>query len=240
MNNNKIWKMLIIIVFIVVLILGFYIGYNVFFLDDENILMIDEEREILNNKLSEIGSPLGLMILVDGIDSWGNVKNFELRKNINLIEDEENRQLFVMEYILTYQDNYNKFIILDRIQKNILDDISPTDDDVLAYLGYDDFNNYYKDLFGHDFDIINSKKGGTLYDNKYIYYDNRRSLLNGLYVPMMMVREIKYENGCFVADIDVQYSEMARKILGYDSDSATIIYNRNSDDNIILKSLILN
>lgn len=107
--------MLIIIVFIVVLILGFYIGYNVFFLDDENILMIDEEREILNNKLSEIGSPLGLMILVDGIDSWGNVKNFELRKNINLIEDEENRQLFVMEYILTYQDNYNKFIILDRI-----------------------------------------------------------------------------------------------------------------------------
>ena len=57
---------------------------------------------------------------------------------------------------------------------------------------------------------------------------------------MMMVREIKYENGCFVADIDVQYSEMARKILGYDSDSATIIYNRNSDDNIILKSLILN
>ena len=175
---------------------------------------------------------------IDIIDA--DIISRNIFEDIDLLENEENRQLFVMEYILTYQNNYDKFIVLDSDEKVVLSNAVPTDSNTIAYLKYEDFNFYYNKLFGNDFNLSDSIKGNTLYDAKYVYYPNKRNLLDGLYVPMISALNIKYEDNYFVADVKVYYSEMIRKIIGYEYDMATLIYSKNGNGDMLLNSFVLN
>ena len=116
----------------------------------------DEEIELLNNKLIEVGSPLGWIIIVDGINNQDTDGKYIVSFEDNLLENYKYRQLFVMEYILSNSINYDKFIVLSGFDNSKIDS-SPTDDFTLAYLEYDEYNSYYKSLFGEDFDIDNLK-----------------------------------------------------------------------------------
>ncbi len=242
MNNNKFLTTLVVIALIFILVLAVYIGAGVISSDSnlDRKFNKDKEIEFLNDNLSEVGSSLGVLVLMTGIDNSNSNRSFKLEKNIDLLENEENRQLFVMEYILTYQNNYDKFIVLDSDEKVVLSNAVPTDSNTIAYLKYEDFNFYYNKLFGNDFNLSDSIKGNTLYDAKYVYYPNKRNLLDGLYVPMISALNIKYEDNYFVADVKVYYSEMIRKIIGYEYDMATLIYSKNGNGDMLLNSFVLN
>ena len=67
-----------------------------------------------------------------------------------------------MEYILSTKNENDKFILLSGFDNNKIEG-EPTDDYTLAYLDYDTFNKYYKDLFGEDFDLNKQDKGNTTY-----------------------------------------------------------------------------
>lgn len=242
MNNNKFLTTLVVIALIFILVLAVYIGAGVISSDSNLDRKFNEAKEIefLNDNLSEVGSSLGVLVLMTGIDNSNSNRSFKLEKNIDLLENEENRQLFVMEYILTYQNNYDKFIVLDSDEKVVLSNAVPTDSNTIAYLKYEDFNFYYNKLFGNDFNLSDSIKGNTLYDAKYVYYPNKRNMLDGLYVPMISALNIKYEDNYFVADVKVYYSEMIRKIIGYEYDMATLIYSKNGNGDMLLNSFVLN
>ncbi len=242
MNNNKFLTTLVVIALIFILVLAVYIGAGVISSDSNLDRKFNEDKEIefLNDNLSEVGSSLGVLVLMTGIDNSNSNRSFKLEKNIDLLENEENRQLFVMEYILTYQNNYDKFIVLDSDEKVVLSNAVPTDSNTIAYLKYEDFNFYYNKLFGNDFNLSDSIKGNTLYDAKYVYYPNKRNMLDGLYVPMISALNIKYEDNYFVADVKVYYSEMIRKIIGYEYDMATLIYSKNGNGDMLLNSFVLN
>ena len=197
----------------------------------------DEEIELLNDKLAEIGSPLGWTIIVDGISNQDRNGNYVISFEKDLLNNYSYRQLFVMEYILSISNSYDDFIVLD-MNGNIIDDI-PTSEFTLSYLEYDIYNSYYKSLFGEDFDIDKAVKGNTEYDNGYVYYDNRRAGSNGVYVSMIQASEIEYRNGFYVGDVSVTYSTRASELVGVGEDRATIEYVKDISGNIIIKSFMI-
>ena len=143
-----------------------------------------------------------------------------------------------MEYILSYPDNQDKFITLSAGDYTKIEE-SPTSDFTLAYLDYKTFNNYYKDLLGEDFKLDKAKKGGTEYDKENVYYDNRKPGSNGVYVSMITSDKVEYKDKSLVAEIKVTYSTRAAENLGVETNKGIIKYTKNSDNNIILKSFIL-
>ena len=91
-----------------------YIIYDKFTSDNELEINFNEDEEIilLNDKLSEVGSPLGWLVIVDGISNQDSNGNYNLSFNTDLLDKYSNRQLFVMEYILSF-NNYDMFTVLD-------------------------------------------------------------------------------------------------------------------------------
>ena len=197
----------------------------------------NEEIALLNNKLTEVGSPLGWIIIVDGINNRDRNDNYIISFEDDLLENYKYRQLFVMEYILSNSSNYDKFIVLD-MEGNLTND-SPTDDFTLAYLEYDEYNSYYKSLFGEDFDIHKTMKGNTFYDKTHVFYDNRRAGSNGVYVSMVQANEVEYSNGTYTGKAIVTYSTRAGELIGASEDTAIIEYTKDINDNILFKSFIL-
>ncbi len=201
---------------------------------------INEEKELkeVNNYLAKVGSPLGWLIIKKGIDTQDENGKYKPKYNENYLEKYENRQLFVMEYILSYPDNQDKFITLSAGDHTKIEE-SPTSDFTLAYLDYKTFNNYYKELIGEDFKLDKAKKGGTEYDKENVYYDNRKPGSNGVYVSMITSDKVEYKDKSLVAEIKVTYSTRAAENLGVETNKGIIKYTKNSDNNIILKSFIL-
>jgi len=197
----------------------------------------DEEIELLNNKLTEVGSPLGWIIIVSGIDNQDNDGKYIINFGDDLLDNYKYRQLFVMEYILSNFSNYDKFIVLD-MEGNIIEEI-PTSDFTSAYLEYDEYNSYYKSLFGEDFDIVKSLKGNAKYDKTHVYYENRRAGSNGVYVSMIQANEVEYDNGIYKTKAIVTYSTRASELVGASEDTAVIEYTKDINDNIIFKSFTL-
>ena len=216
-----------------------YILFDKFFTDNELDINFNEEEELvlLNNKLSEIGSPLGWIVIVNGIDNMDSGGNYNLDFDKNLFDRYNYRQLFVMEYILSNPSNNELFTVLDN-EGNVIDDI-PTSDFSLSYFNYNQFNSYYKSLFGDDFDITRAKKGNTSYDNNYVYYENRRAGSNGVYVSMIQSDSIEYKKGEYISNVIVTYSTKASELFGIEGDNATLKYTKDINDNIILKSFVL-
>lgn len=197
----------------------------------------DEEIQILNDKLTLIGSPLGWMVIVDSINNKDTNDNYVVSFDEDLLDNYEYRQLFVMEYILSISNNYDDFIVLD-MDGNVIED-SPTSEFTLAYLDYKEYNEYYKSIFGEDFDSNKAMKGNTSYDKEYVFYDNRRAGSNGVYVSMMQASEVEYKDGIYKGIVSVTYSTRASELVGASQDTAILEYTKDINSNIIIKSFIL-
>lgn len=201
---------------------------------------IDEEKELgtANEYLAKIGSPLGWLIVKEGINMQDDNGKYKPRYNYDYLNSIENKQLFTMEYILSYPDNESQFVVLSAGDYKKID-VSPTDDFTLAYLDYNIFNKYYNQLFGKDFNIDKAKKGNTKYDKNYVYYDNRRPGSNGVYVSMITSDKVWYKNGEYIANVKVTYSTRLADITGVGDSIGIVTYIKNSDNAIILRSFIL-
>ena len=201
---------------------------------------IDEEKELgtANEYLAKIGSPLGWLIVKEGIDMQDDNGKYKPRYNYDYLNSIENKQLFTMEYILSYPDYMDEFVVLSAGDYKKID-VSPTDDFTIAYLDYNIFNKYYNQLFGKDFNIDKAKKGNTEYDKEYVYYDNRRPGSNGVYVSMITSDKVWYKNGEYIANVKVTYSTRLADIIGVSDSTGIVTYIKNSDNAIILRSFIL-
>lgn len=201
---------------------------------------IDEEKELgtANEYLAKIGSPLGWLIVKEGIDMQDDNGKYKPRYNYDYLNSIENKQLFTMEYILSYPDYMDEFVVLSAGDYKKID-VSPTDDFTLAYLDYNIFNKCYNQLFGKDFNIDKAKKGNTEYDKEYVYYDNRRPGSNGVYVSMITSDKVWYKNGEYIANVKVTYSTRLADIIGVSDSTGIVTYIKNSDNAIILRSFIL-
>lgn len=234
-------NILFYVIGIICFIIAGYIVYDEFFVNDEIEINFNEDEELLviNDKLIEIGSPLGWIIIVDGINNQDENGNYNISFGVDLLKKYEYRQLFVMEYILSNSNNYKLFNVFD-MNSNEIEDV-PTSDFTFSYIDYNDFNEYYLSLFGDNFDMNKANKGDLLlpHSNNYVYYDNRRSGSNGVYVSMIQASSVKYKDGIYIATGDVTYSTRASELVGTDTDSAVIEYTKDIDNNIILKSFVL-
>lgn len=201
---------------------------------------IDEEKELgtANEYLAKIGSPLGWLIVKEGINMQDDNGKYKPRYNYDYLNSIENKQLFTMEYILSYPDNESQFVVLSAGDYEKID-VSPTDDFTISYLDYNIFNKYYNQLFGKDFNIDKAKKGNTKYDKNYVYYDNRRPGSNGVYVSMITSDKVWYKNGEYIANVKVTYSTRLADIIGVSDSTGIVTYIKNSDNAIILRSFIL-
>ena len=227
------------IIGIVCIVIAGYILIDKFIEDNDIKINFNEDEEIilLNNKLNEVGSPLGWIIIVDAINNQDRNGNYIIGFDKDFLEDYKYRQLFIMEYILSIKNDYDNFIVLD-MDGNMIQE-APTSDFTLAYLEYNEYNNYYKSIFGDDYDINRGMEGNTKYDNTHVYFDNRRAGTNGVYVSMMQATSVEYKNGVYIGEVLVTYSTRASELVGASLDAAIIKYTKDIDDNIILKSFIL-
>lgn len=219
--------------------IAIYIIYDKYFAKD--IINVNfnstEEINVLNDKLSEIGSSLGWIVIVDGINNQDNTGKYNVSYGENLLDNYNYKQLFTMEYILSYSSNYDKFIVLD-MTGNKIDDL-PTSDFTTAYIKFEDFNYYYELLFGEKFDNDRAMKGNTSYDGTYVYYDNRRAGSNGVYVSMIQANSVLYKDGEYSSDVTITYSTKASELVGVTQDTATIKYSKDINGNILFESFTL-
>lgn len=229
-----------IIIGVICFLLAGYIVYSKFFKENKIDFNKEEEIKLLDDKLAKIGTPLGWLIITDGIDHQNeDGTKYNISYGTNLLKEYSNRQLFTMEYILSTKNENDKFILLSDFDNNKIEG-EPTDDYTLAYLDYDTFNKYYKDLFGEDFDLNKQDKGSTTYDKEYVYYRNRRAGSNNVYVPIIKAISVEYKNNKYIADIEVTYSTRASELIGVPKSNGTITYTKNIDNNILLEDFIIN
>lgn len=229
-----------IIIGVICFLLAGYIVYSKFFKEKEVNFNKKEEIKLLDDKLAKIGTPLGWLIITDGIDHQNeDGTKYNISYGTNLLKEYSNRQLFTMEYILSTKNENDKFILLSGFDNNKIEG-EPTDDYTLAYLDYDTFNKYYKDLFGEDFDLNKQDKDNTTYDKEYVYYRNRRAGSNNVYVPIIKAISVEYKNNKYIADIEVTYSTRASELIGVPKSNGTITYTKNIDNNILLEDFIIN
>ena len=229
-----------IIIGVICFLLAGYIVYSKFFKENKIDFNKEEEIKLLDDKLAKIGTPLGWLIITDGIDHQNeDGTKYNISYGTNLLKEYSNRQLFTMEYILSTKNENDKFILLSGFDNNKIEG-EPTDYYTLAYLDYDTFNKYYKDLFGEDFDLNKQDKGNTTYDKEYVYYRNRRAGSNNVYVPIIKAISVEYKNNKYIADIEVTYSTRASELIGVPKSNGTITYTKNIDNNILLEDFIIN
>ena len=230
-----------VIMGIVCFALAGYIVYNKFFKEKDVVdFNKDNEIKLINDKLTETGSSLGWTIIVSGIDHQSDDgSKYNVSYDTNLLSDYSNRQLFVMEYILSTNRDNDKFIVLSGFDNSRVEE-SPTADFTLAYLDYNTFNDYYKKLFDEDFDLSKAQKGNTSYDKEYVYYSNRRAGSNGIYVSMITSNNVEYKDGKYIATVDITYSTRASELIGREKDTGSITYTKNIDNDILFGSFIVN
>lgn len=208
----------------------------------------NEQDEIfkLTPKLDDIYSQLGWTAIITSFENYNAGGNYEVTKNKNLIEKEEDKQLLVMEYILSNKDNNSNFIIVGQDGTKINDTvIYPNDNTISAYYPYDLFNKEYKKLFSKSFNQ-NKRKISTdnnAYDknSKYVYYHNKRGGLNGQYVEKMTIDKIEYDyvNNNYKSTLNIKYSQRQIDQSKVTNDQATLTYKWNNN-NIDLISFVIN
>ncbi len=226
-------KNLKFIIISIVIVIAIVIGVIII---KPNNIDVESEKENLKSYLDDISYALGITGLADHYDG-----NFFYQTD--LFKDYSLRQLFTMEYILHDTNNYDKFIVLNTTSLEKDDNLSPVENETLAYLDYETFNEIYKKLFGEDYDVgkreISYARVAT-YDigGKYVYYRNTRT--DGMYVENYEIKDIKFDKkeSLYTATLDVNYSDDVQKILGNTKQQAKIQYHKVSD-NIVLDSYML-
>ena len=222
------------------ILMAIYIIFDKYFIKDNsrNInFNEDEEIVLLNDKLIEVGSSLGWILLVDGINNQDNDGNYNITFNEDLFDTYSYRQLFVMEYILSNTSNYDKFTVLDT-SGSVTEDV-PTSEMTYAYIDYDEFNSYYKSLFGEDFNIDKAMRGNTSYDSEYVYYENRRAGSNRVYVSMVQASEVEYSDEVYTSTVTITYSTRASDLVGVQTDKGVLEYTKDINGNINFKSFVI-
>lgn len=229
-----------IITGLICFLLAGYITYNKFFKEKNINFNKEEELKQINDVLVETGNSLGWLIITNGIDHQNEEgTKYNISYGTNLLKDIKNKQLFIMEYILSTKNENDKFIVLSGIDNHKIEG-EPTDDYTLAYLDYNTFNKYYKNFFDEDFELNKQDKGNTSYDKEYVYYRNRRAGSNNVYVPMINATNVKFKNNTLIADIEITYSTRAAQLIGKEKDKGTITYTKNINNNIVLNTFIIN
>ena len=110
-----------IIIGVICFLLAGYIVYSKFFKENKIDFNKEEEIKLLDDKLAKIGTPLGWLIITDGIDHQNeDGTKYNISYGTNLLKEYSNRQLFTMEYILYTKNENDKFILLSSFDNNKL------------------------------------------------------------------------------------------------------------------------
>lgn len=232
-------KKVAIVILILVIILG---GFIIF--QNDNKFNEEEEKQYLEEELNELTKSLGWITIVSSFENYNIGGEYEPIRNKNLIEKTEDKQLFIMEKILENKENESKFIIINSNTEQEESGLLPTEDATIAYYPYEEFNVEYKKYFNQDLKVEETKKSGLnlTYDNNpnYVYYENKRSGVNGQYVEKIAIDSIKYDKQSKnnIAEVTITYSKAQTEKTGYNSDKAEIQYKKQGK-NIILESLII-
>lgn len=167
MNNRN--STLIIIILILLMVL------SLFMLSRDNI-----DEEVYHKKyvpINELGD-LNDYFVSNIIEFNGMIINSYLENdtldNIDVLTN-KNKIIFTFKNILKDENNYNKFLVLDKKTLNTSDK-DPKSKDVYSYITTSDFKNYYTSLFNEDFNIDDRDKSPSNNEfdmyNMYLYYKN--------------------------------------------------------------------
>lgn len=234
-------KVLIILIIIVLCIGGYFIYNNTDLKDkingndtDVNQIDMTKEKESLSTDLEDIYNSLGLLAIYNSVHNYNDGGDYKIDTNKNLLANVSDKQLFVMEQIVSDTSLDKNFIILDSEGKVVNEDMSPRDQLVTVYYKYQLFNDEYQKYFSGSFDNDNREvsKLNNKYDNdkNYIYYNNKKLGLNGVNVTNMKVMSIDLDNdNVYNATIEVNYSDRAKELLKIDKSNASIRYTRNNN-----------
>ena len=108
-----------IIIGVICFLLAGYIVYIKFFKENKIDFNEEEEIKLLDDKLAKIGTPLGWLIITDGIDHQNeDGTKYNISYGTNLLKEYSNRQLFTMKYILSTKNENDKFILLSSFDNN--------------------------------------------------------------------------------------------------------------------------
>ena len=112
-----------IIIGVICFLLAGYIVYSKFFKENKIDFNKEEEIKLLDDKLAKIGTPLGWLIITDGIDHQNeDGTKYNISYGTNLLKEYSNRQLFTMEYILSTKNENDKFILLSGFDNNKIEE----------------------------------------------------------------------------------------------------------------------
>lgn len=193
-----------------------------------------EEREVLNQDIQEIEASLGFLTILTSVDKYNAGGDYVTKKDTNLLEATEDKQLFVMEQIVRNSENDKNFVVLDmngEVDKEIT---SPTTDGATAYYPADLFKTEYAKYFKEKFSMkdrkVSSYNNKYDQDSNYVYYENRRPGLNGLSVTGITIEKIeKNTTNTYLAHITLHYNDRTSSMLGASSEEAELIYSRRGN-----------
>lgn len=231
-------KKIVLIVLVLIIAIGTIIIVN------NNTFNEQKETEKLKTELDNISKSLGWITIVSSFENYNIGGEYEPIRNKNLIEKTEDKQLFIMEKVIENKENEKRFIVINTNTNEVEKDALPTEDATIAYYPYKEFNEEFKKYFNENIKNEEAKKSELKntydVDDNYIYYENKRSGANGLYVETMKIDSIKYDskNKQYTAQITITYSEKQIQKLGYNSDKAELTY-KTKGENIILESLVI-
>lgn len=236
--KDKIKNVIIIICLTIILVLGIYIILSQKSTTPkitEQTYKFNEtsEIEILKDRLQTYNSSIKSIILYEYIHE------VNINENMNLLEKESNKQIFITEYIIANEKSNNTFLTIDE-NNNLIEDNYPEGEAKQTFLKYADFNKYYESIFGKSFNIKDGIISNTKYDENYVYCPNFRSGLNGLYIKDISINNITYDEKTqeYTSNLTLTYSERLKAEFYKETASATLKYKK-AKDQIILTSFNL-
>ena len=249
-KNGNLGVMIIAIIMIVLALVGAYllkekkVSENPTSGENNNITLNEtEEKEVLNQTLKEMEASLGFLAVLTSIDKYNAGGDYITKKNVNLLKDTKSKQLFVMEQIVKNTENDKNFVILNMNGEVDTEENIPTTDGTTAYYPTDlfkkEYAKYFKETFSLEERQVSTFNNTYDKDTNYIYYENRRAGANGLSVTGITIEKIEVlSSSKYQASITLNYSDRLATMLGVDSESAKLVYQRN-EDNIQIDSYMI-
>lgn len=225
----------IILIFISIILLG---GVFVYFsmrsdnsdvsLEKENVnFSSSDEKESMTLFLEDVKSSLSIITILTSIEKYNAGGDYVTKKNENLLESVSAKQLFILEIIVADYANNDNFVILNTLGDVDDDIVFPTEEGSYAYYPYDLFILEYNKYFKDEFEVM--KRDVSSFMNKYdedigyIYYNNKRAGLNGLFIEKIVVDDIELlDKNIYSASVTLNYSDRLSSLLSVEREYATI------------------
>ena len=233
----------VILVSLLVYVLTNYSKNNV--KEEETTSEIEETPTTnrLKNHLNDIKNPISFVVLKEAnVTKNQNGDTLLLKKNVNLLASEENKQLLAMEYILKDLGNNKNFVVL-KDNKEVTGEKNPLETGTLAYYPYNDYNIIYKKLFNKDLDITTKKIStqNNQYDKSkdFVYYNNSRSSTD-LLIDSFTVETTNHDEitNKYTASVSMKYNEALATKVGSPTDEVEVIYSLANNE-IIIESFMI-